>query len=120
MKRILMLSAFLFLLFLPATSSAFLAWGRTNISYLEYKDFVRDGDGYIITLVNTHQRELVEFYVIVHGTDAHGSVIYRQRFYVDFIPGNGQIRYFIPGYDNRIFNMQVMGKKLPEFDTYAR
>ncbi len=117
MKRLFMLLAFFFLLSLPATSSAFLAWGRTNINYLEYKDFVRDGDGYNITLVNTNQRELVEFYIIIHGTDSFGNVVYRQRFYVDFVPGNGQISYYLPGYNDRIFDMRVMAKQIPEIDT---
>lgn len=98
-------AAFILLTFTLFTQLAFsfVSWGPTNYQYLEYRDLARDGDGYVITLVNKHHLGLEEFYVIIQGIDISGNVLYRQPFYVDFIPGNGQITYFMPGYHDRIF-----------------
>jgi hypothetical protein len=120
MKRAILFLVVLSVLILTTAAWAFQSWGRTNYQYLEYSDLVRDGDGYNITLLNRHQSGIVEIYVIVHGTDIHGNVVYRQRFYVDFIPGNGQVGYWLPGYNNRIFDMRIMIKKIPEVDTLPR
>ena len=114
MKRFLVGMMIFSCLLVPTISSAFMSWGTTGYPYLEYKDFERNGDGYNLTLVNKSQQGLVEFYVIVQGTDINGNVIYRQRFFVDFIPGNGQISYFLPGYNKSIFEVRLLVKKVHE------
>ena len=58
-----------------------------------------------------------EFYLIVRGLDFSGHTIYRKRIYIDFIEGNGDIIFNLPGYSDRISTWRLEYKKVPERDV---
>jgi len=117
MKRFLIITLFLIPLIITVNAFAFMPFGRTNSPMFKYKDFKRKGDGFTFTLVNKYQRPGFEFYVSVYGYDVQGNAIYRQRFYVEFIEGKGEVSYYLPDYDSQIIKVRVQIFQLPEVDT---
>ncbi len=67
---------------------------KTDVgSTIDYENFAPDGDGYSITFVNRSADHKAEFYIIVLGFDFRGATVFRQRLYIDFLPGYGEITY---------------------------
>ncbi|MEW6668620.1 MAG: hypothetical protein AB1512_25690 [Thermodesulfobacteriota bacterium] len=100
----------------PSETSAFISFGNVDVA-IDYQDFQRDGDGYNVTFVNKSANHREEFYIIVLGLDFRGAPIFRHRLYIDFLPGYGQISFFLPGYNDNIVEVRFEVRKLREFDV---
>jgi hypothetical protein len=117
MKLTCVLAAILiFLVSFPIETSAFISFGNVDVG-IEYEDFQRDGDGYNITFVNKSANYREEFYIIVLGLDFRGAAIFRHRLYIDFLPGYGQISFYLPGYNQNITEVRFEVRRLSEFDV---
>jgi len=116
MKRLIFMTLLLLTLLITANAFPFMSSGRVNRNF-DYENFRRNGDGYDFTLINKSQGAFAEFYVVVYGLTVGRDMIYRYRFYVDFLEGRGEYYMFLPGYNSRIFNVKFRIIKLPEFDT---
>lgn len=117
MKRAIVFTAAALLL--SATSVfAFMSSGHVNnISFMEFTDFERNGDGYTFTLRNGVTNDRSEFYLIVRGLDFLGRTVYRKRVYIDFLEGNGEKKFTLPVYNSRISSWYLEYKKVPERDV---
>ena len=101
---------------LPMDSSAFISFGTVDVA-IDYQDFQREGDGYNITFVNKSANHKEEFYIIVLGLDFRGAAIFRHRLYIEFLPGYGQMSFYLPGYNEDIVEVRFEVRKLRELDV---
>lgn len=115
-KLIVPLFIVLSILALSLPVDAFMPWGRID-RHFDYKHFEREGDGYSFTLINKAKKGFSEFYVIIEGYGVGGDMVYRHRFYVDFIPGNSELSKSLPGCDDDIFKVKVKLQENIEVDT---
>ena len=109
----------LILLLLPCRSEAFISFGNVD-STIDYENFARDGDGYIINFVNTSANHKAEFYIIVLGFDFRGATVFRNRIYIDFLPGYGRLAFFMPGYNEDIVEVGFEVRRLKEYDVWPQ
>jgi len=116
MKKITTLIVLLLVVLISSSAYAFFSAGRIDSDF-DYKDFKRDGDGYTFTLVNKSSKGFSEFYVIVYGYSIDGNVIYRKRFYVEFLGGREKHTEYLPGYNPKIFRVSIKFKTNIEVDT---
>jgi hypothetical protein len=117
MKVSFILSAIVaILVFSPLETAAFISFGNVDVA-IDYQDFQREGDGYNITFVNKSANHKEEFYIIVLGLDYRGAPIYRQRLYIEFLPGYGEMSFFLPGYNENIVEVRFEVRKLREYDV---
>ncbi len=100
----------------PLETSAFISFGTVDVA-IDYQDFQREGDGYNITFVNKSANHREEFYIIVLGLDFRGAAIFRHRLYIEFLPGYGQMSFYLPGYDENIVEVRFEVRKLRELDV---
>jgi hypothetical protein len=103
----------------PLETSAFISFGNVDVS-IDYEDFQREGDGYNVTFVNKSANHREEFYIIVLGLDFRGAAIFRHRLYIEFLPGYGQMSFFLPGYNENIVEVRFEVRKLREYDVRPR
>lgn len=71
------------------------------------EDFERKGDGYRVTIKNESNNAFSDFLVVILGTDISDVTIFRSEFPVDFMEGKSERTFFVPGYDERIFEVQL-------------
>jgi hypothetical protein len=116
MKHFLLIIISILTIFISTNSIAFISFGNIT-STLDYKNFRQQDDGYTFTLVNKSTNEISEFYVIIRGYDYRKNTIYRKRIYVDFLEGNGELTFFLPGYDERIFEVDIKTEKRMQLDV---
>ncbi|RJR50768.1 MAG: hypothetical protein C4576_04770 [Desulfobacteraceae bacterium] len=88
-------------------------------SNFRLEEFERNGDGYKVTIRNDSIDGFRDFVVVVIGNDISGVNIYQQEFPVDFMEGKSERTFFIPHYDERIFEVK-MRILAPAFEAYLR
>jgi hypothetical protein len=88
-------------------------------SHFRLEDFERNGDGYKITIRNDSINAFSDLVVVVIGNDISGVTVYMQEFPVDFMEGKSEKTFFVPGYDERIFEVK-MRILAPAYEAYLR
>ena len=88
-------------------------------SNFRLEDFERNGDGYKITIRNDSINAFRDFVVVVIGNDISGITVYTQEFPVGFMEGKSEKTFFVPGYDERIFEVK-MRILAPAYEAYLR
>lgn len=117
MKKLFILTAFLFIISTPL--HAFVTQGNTDTS-INYRDFRPYNNGYIVTLVNLSSQAKFDFYIIFRGFDSSRSEIYRKRIPIDLLEGNGKSPLYLPNFNEKIIYWKVETQKLEEFDVHVR
>lgn len=80
-----------------------------RISHLfTVEDFDREGDGFSLTISNQSKRGFGDFRIVVLGLDMDYTTIYRREIEVeDFMEGQSERTFFLPGYDDRVFRVNI-------------
>lgn len=76
-------------------------------SHFRLEDFKRNGDGYKVTIRNDSVNAFSDFLVVILGNDVNGITVFRREFPVDFMEGTSQRTFFVPGYDDRVFEVKL-------------
>jgi hypothetical protein len=105
-------------LLLSSTIFAHLAIVRIDSNF-RLEDFKRNGDGYKVTIRNDSINAFNDFVVVIIGNDISGITVYMREFPVDFMEGKSEQTFFVPGYDERIFEVK-MRILAPAFEAYLR
>lgn len=116
MKKTVILIVLFLAFLINSNAYAFFSSGWINSDF-NYENFKRDGDGYTFTLVNASRKGFFEFYVTVWGYSIDGAVIYRKRFYIEFLGGHEKHTEYLPGYNPKIFKVSIKFKSNIEVDT---
>ncbi|PKN62648.1 MAG: hypothetical protein CVU57_23105 [Deltaproteobacteria bacterium HGW-Deltaproteobacteria-15] len=103
---------------LSSTVFAHRAFVRIDSNF-RLEDFERNGDGYKITIRNDSINAFRNFLVVVIGNDISGVTVYTQEFPVGFMEGKSEKTFFVPGYDERIFEVK-MRILAPPYEAYLR
>jgi len=88
-------------------------------SNFQLEEFERNGDGYKVTIRNDSMDGFRDFVVVVLGNDISGINIYQQEIPVDFMEGKSEKTFFVPGYDERIFEVKLR-ILAPAYEAYVR
>jgi hypothetical protein len=88
-------------------------------SHFKLEDFDRDGDGYKLTIRNDSEKAFGGFQVVILGSDISGVFVYRREFLVDFMEGKSERTFFVPGYDDRIFEVK-MRILAPDYEVFLK
>lgn len=83
------------------------------------EDFDRNGDGYRVTIRNDSTDAFSDFLVVILGTDISGINVFQREFPVDFMEGKSERTFFVPGYDDRIFEVK-MRILAPDYEALLR
>lgn len=76
--------------------------------FFEVNEFQRDVDGFNITIANNSKRGFSDFQIVVLGLDIGGVHVYRREINVDnFMEGQSERTFFLPGYDSRVFRVKL-------------
>ncbi|MFZ7110323.1 MAG: hypothetical protein ACOWYE_01460 [Desulfatiglandales bacterium] len=75
--------------------------------HFEYEDFEKNGDGFNITIVNKSKQGFSELKIVVLGTDIDWVTVYRREIEVEFFEGEGKKTFFLPGYDERVYDINL-------------
>ncbi len=104
---------------LPCSASGFMSFGNVD-STVDYENFERKEDGYTITFLNKSANHKAEFYIIVLGFDFRGATVFRHRLYIDFLPGYGELSFFLPGHNDDILEVVFEVRHLYEYDVWPK
>jgi hypothetical protein len=88
-------------------------------SSFRLEEFERADDGYEVTIRNESNNAFSDFLVVILGTDISDVTVYRREFPVDFMEGKSERTFFIPGYDERIFEVK-MRILAPDYEALLR
>ncbi|MFO7965854.1 MAG: hypothetical protein R6U50_18150 [Desulfobacterales bacterium] len=75
--------------------------------YFEVENYERQGNGFIIEVSNKSKQGFADFTVIFNGYNVNRVHIYRRETIVDFMEGKSERTFFLPGYDKRVFRIEI-------------
>lgn len=68
--------------------------------------FDQSGDGYNVTFRNESPNAYSNFEIVIDGMDIGGITVFRREILIDFMEGQSERTFFVPGYDKRVFEVK--------------